>query len=140
LASVACSGNVTSSDASSRVRGATFTLHAVDGALLPARFAPMEASPAGTVVRIEAGQLTFGLDGRASGQWRGTGELASISSIFLGTYVEDGARVLISAGADAPDTAVVFDDIMTVRAQFFREPSRERYVVAMTYVRDPAMR
>ena len=136
LASAACSGHSMSTDALSHVRGATYRLRAVNGALLPTRFAPMEDPQSAQPVRLESGQITFQADSRATGELNGAGELANVTRIFAGTYVEEGARVLIYANGDvAPDTAVVADDTITVRAQFFRLPSRERSVMVMTYTR-----
>jgi len=125
-----------STDALSHVRGATYRLRAVDGALLPTRLAPMEDPQSAQPVRLESGQITFQADGRATGELNGAGELAAVTRIFAGAYVEEGARVLIYANGDvAPDTAAVSDDTITVRAQFFRSPSRERSVAVMTYTR-----
>lgn len=136
MASLTCSGQPSaSSNASSHVRGTAYRLRAVDGALLPARFTPLEDPQSAPAVRMDSG-ITFHADGRATGEWHGTGELAGVSRIFQAAYVEHGARVLIYTGDDVPtDTADVLDNTMTVRAQFHRPPSRERYVGVMTYAR-----
>lgn len=138
-ASLACGGRPSPSvNESSRVRGATYRLRAVDGAPLPTRFAPLE-TPQVPAVQLDSGRITFHADGRAAGAWHGTNEVAGVATatVFQAAYAQDGARVLIYSRGDdvAPDTAEVSDKTMTVRAQFFRPPSRERYVVVMTYAR-----
>ena len=135
VASLSCSGQSASTNGSSLVRGKTYRLRAVDGAVLPTRFAPLEDAPPFQTVRLDSGRITFKADGRASGAWKGTSEAAVVSRVFEGEYAEDGGRVLIYGnGSAVPDTADVSDGTMTVRAQFFRVPSGERYVVVMSYV------
>jgi hypothetical protein len=125
-----------SANESSRVRGATYRLSAVDGAALPTRFAPLE-TPQVPAVQLDSGRITFHADGRAGGAWHGTNEAAGVAEVFQATYVQIGSRVLIYRRGDdiAPDTAEVSDQTITVRAQFFRPTSNERYVVVMTYAR-----
>ena len=137
MASLACSGQQSvSANQSSHVRGTAYRLRAVDGALLPTRFTPLEDPQRASAVRIDSGQITFHADGTATGEWHATGKMVDASKLFKAAYVERGARVLINTGDDAPpDTADVLDNTMTVRAQFYRPPSRERYVVVMTYAR-----
>lgn len=121
---------------SAGVRGATYALRAVDGTPLPTHFAPVAYPQADTNVRMDSGRVTFDREGRARGAWYGTGESQSLSQVFSAAYVEDGARVLIYRhGGSAPDTGEVSGKTLTVRAQFFRQPTRERYVVVMTYER-----
>jgi hypothetical protein len=101
------------------------------------------SDPQSPAPRTNAGTLgesqrlrPFRADGRATGEWYGTNGQAVVSRVFGSAYVEEGARVLIGTGnGEAPDTAYVSNDTITVRAQFFRPTSRERYVVVMTYTR-----
>lgn len=134
VGSLACSQRSVSSNASSQVRGATYRLRAVDGALLPARFAPLDDPQLASAARIDSGRIAFQADGRATGAWHGTGETVGFSKVFQADYTEDGARVLIHTGDGVPpDTADIADNTMTVRAQFVHPRSRERYVVVMQY-------
>jgi len=136
-ASLGCGGQpLESSNQSSHVRGTAYRLRAVDGAVLPTRFTPLQDPQPAPAVRIDSGQITFHADGKATGEWHGTGEMTSVSRVFQAAYVEHGSRVLIYTADDAPpDTADVLDNTMSVRAQFYRPSSRERYVVVMTYAR-----
>jgi hypothetical protein len=62
--------------------------------------------------------------------------VAVMATVFQATYTEEGTRLLLDGGTGVPpDTAQLAGDTMTVRAQFYRLPARERYVVVMTYLR-----
>lgn len=134
----ACGGGDPASPSPPQVRGATYTLRTVGGAALPVRFEP-EDDPRGAINKqLQAGQIAFGTDGRTLGQWSGVGDSAVTWSVdFIYGYAQDGARVLIRSYGDdyAPDTATVSGNTLTVRAQFFRRPSLERYVLVMEYTR-----
>lgn len=89
-------------------------------------------------LRLGARGREFGNDGRTLGAWFGEGDGGVTSVIeFIYGYRQDGARVLIRSYGDdyAPDTATVAGTTLTVRAQFFRRPSVEPYVLVMRYVR-----
>lgn len=131
---LACSV-VQSGHDSASVRG-RYTLRTVDGAPLPAHFAPFEDAR-GTAVRLDSGRVGFDRDGGVSGAWHGSAESEfAVLRVVQATYVQDGSRVLIhTVTGSPPDTGEVSGKTLTVRAQFYRPPSRERYVVVMTYER-----
>lgn len=127
---------VRASSTGPQVRGATYTLRTIDGAALPARFAPLEAPQAVANVRLDSGRIAFATDGLARVEWHGVGDpRVGTTRMFQAGYVEDGARVLIHRQGDVSDTGTVSGNVLTVRSQFFRGLSRERYVVIMEYAR-----
>lgn len=119
------------------MRGAKYVLRAVDGTPLPAHFAPLAHLPGDTNVRLDSGRVTFNSDGQVLGAWYVTGgSQYAAAQVFHAAYVQDGARVLIyGGGGSVPDTGEVSGKTLTVRAQFFQQPSRERHVVVMRYER-----
>ena len=133
----ACGGDSTGVE-TPRVAGATYTLESVAGAEVPARFEPCDDPEGIFNARITSGFIRFGTDGRATAEQQCIGEEDVTHLItFNGPYRQEGERVLIETyGDDAPpDTGIVSGNTLTVRAQFGRESTRERYVVPMVYMR-----
>lgn len=133
VALLACSPGYSASNPAD-VRGRTYKLRAVDGDSLPARFTPFEdVRGAGAV--LDSGRVSFDRNGQVRGAWQGTGDSDNaMSRVFHGTYVQEGSHVLIQTAPGAPpDTGEVSGSTLTVRAQFYRQPSRQRFVVVMIY-------
>lgn len=132
---LACSSVSQSVSDLASVRG-TYTLRTVDGTPLPTHFVPFDDAER-TAVRLDSGRVTFDSEGEVRGAWHGSAESGDAKSrVLQGTYVQDGMRVLIHTGTGLPpDTGEVSGKTLTVRAQFYRQPSREPYVIVMTYER-----
>lgn len=111
-------------------------LRAVDGMTLPVVFRPFDDARGGTA-RLDSGRMAFDREEGVRAAWHGTGDTDyALLRVFQGSYIEDGARLVIYPARNAiPDTGEVSGRTLTVRAQFTRRLSGERYVVVMTYER-----
>lgn len=130
----ACGGDGGTDPATDVVAGRRFALVSVDGAPLPAPFAPAVERGLPNA-RVQSATLDFGGTGRATGRREYVGDGPPETFLFDLGYRQDGAQVLIRMfGDDAPpDTGVVAGRELRVREQYYRRADGTRGVVELLY-------